>query len=508
MHDTHCRISPVPATADRDSRVSRWFAAPGPRRGGFIAALVIATAFLLSLSAPVRADDVSELRKQLDAALQVIRNLESRVKVLEADRAAPAGPVAVPAPVAVEASTVAMEMSPMPAVPEDSYIPPQTARDNETAAQRVDNAPLDPTLKGFFKFPGTDTIMKVGGYVKVDFINDFKPMGTFDYFVTSAIPTSGPDTQHGSQFTAQAKQTRMNVELRRDTEAGPARLFVEADWFGNASVDFQPGSYQLQLRHAYGQLQNFAGGYSFSAFMDNDALPDTLDFEGPGAAPYLLLAGARYIWKAGRNTNVSLSVEAPQTQVTTPVGSGKSTYPDVTLRARYEADRGHVQLSGVGRRLGWNSGTGVSAYATGYGLNLAGSLKTVGEDYVVAGGVWGKGIARYVVDITGLGLDAIVDPNGNLQALEAYGGYAAYTHFWTPKLRSTGVVDYLGMNNKAYQPATSFTNSRYYSLNLIWSPWGSLNVGAEVLYGRYRTFDGNSANDTRIQLSAQYDFVR
>jgi hypothetical protein len=29
-----------------------------------------------------------------------------------------------------------------------------------------------------------------------------------------------------------------------------------------------------------------------------------------------------------------------------------------------------------------------------------------------------------------------------------------------------------------------------------------------VLYGRYETFDGLSASDTRIQMSFQYNFVR
>jgi hypothetical protein len=70
------------------------------------------------------------------------------------------------------------------------------------------------------------------------------------------------------------------------------------------------------------------------------------------------------------------------------------------------------------------------------------------------------------------------------------------------------VVDYLGMSNQPSQPAMAFANSQYYSANLIWNPWGSLNVGVEVLYGRYRTFDGDSANDTRLQASAQHDLVR
>ena len=484
-------------SCDRGSAGNRDIASRQPR----IAIVALATALLVTFAlSPIRAraDELSDLK-------ETIKQLEARVKALEAERAAkPAAPAVVPAPATAPVAAV----QPLPASAAAPYIPPATSREEEVAGPRVDNAPIDPSLKGFFKIPGTDTMMKFGGYAKADFIYDTKPISSFDYFVTSAIPTSGPDTQRGSQFTAHAKQTRGNVDLRRDTEAGPARLFFEGDWFGDASFGFEPGTYKFRLRHAFGQLQNFAAGYSFSAFMDNDALPDTLDFEGPGAAPFLLVAGGRYIFKPSPQTNVSLALEAPQAEITTPVGAGKSTAPDFSVRARYEADAGHVQLSGLWRRLAWRSGAGPSDSTNGYGVNLAGSLKTFGDDYLVAGGVWGKGIARYVSDLAGSGLDAVVDPSGNLQALEEYGGYAGYTHYWTPKLRSTGVVGYLGMNNKSFQAPTSFDNSQYYSLNLIWNPAGSLSVGGEVLYGRFKTLDGNSANDTRIQMSVQYDFIR
>jgi hypothetical protein len=459
--------------------------------------LTVVAIALLVLAPRVRGDELSDLK-------DAVKKLEARIQTLEAEKAAAKAAPAAPS----DAKEAVAAVQPLPASAAPPYVPPPTLRDNEGAAQRVDNAPIDPKLKGFFKIPGTDTMMKVGGYAKVDFIYDTKPISSFDYFVTSAIPTSGPDTQRGSQFTVHAKQTRMNLDLRRDTEAGPARLYAEADWFGDASFGFQPGSYKFHLRHAFGALQNFGAGYSFSAFMDNDALPDTLDFEGPGAAPFLLLAQARYTWKAGEHTNFTVSAEAPSAEVTAPIGSGKSTFPDITARVRYEADPGHVQLAGVWRRLSWRSGTGLSDSTDGYGLNLAGSLKTVGDDYMVGGAVWGKGIARYVSDITGSGLDAVVDASGNLQAIEEYGGYLGYTHYWTPKLRSTGVAGYLGMSPKSFQSPTSFKETQYYSANLIWNPYGSLNVGAELLYGNNKTFDGNHANDTRIQMSVQYDFVR
>jgi hypothetical protein len=489
-----CRVDAM--RRDDASIAARWRALPA-------SALAIALASALLQPARAHADELSDLR-------DTVRQLEARIKALEAERAqAPAPPaVAAPAAPAAAAPAPVAAPQPLPAAAQAVYVPPPTVRSDEISAERVDNAVIDPSLKGFFRIPGTDTLMKFGGYAKVDFIYDTKPIGSYDYFVTSAIPTSGPDTQRGSQFTAQAKQTRFNVDLRRETDAGPARLFFEGDWFGDASFGFSPGSYRFRLRHAFGQLDNFAAGYSFSAFMDNDALPDTLDFEGPGAAPYLTVASARYTWKASPNWNFGVAVEGPQAEITTPIGDGRSTAPDITLRARYEVERAHVQLSGVWRRLGWRSGADASDSTNGYGINLAGSLKTIGDDYMVAGGVWGKGISRYISDITGSGLDAVVDAQGRLQALESYGGYAAYTHYWTSKLRSTGVVDYLGMSNKPFQPQGSFTNSQYYSANLIWNPAGSLSLGVELLYGRYKTSDGLSANDTRIQASVQYDFVR
>jgi hypothetical protein len=42
---------------------------------------------------------------------------------------------------------------------------------------------------------------------------------------------------------------------------------------------------------------------------------------------------------------------------------------------------------------------------------------------------------------------------------------------------------------------------------VIWNPAGSLNVGIEGLYGRYKTFDGNRASDARPD-ERQYDFIR
>jgi hypothetical protein len=43
---------------------------------------------------------------------------------------------------------------------------------------------------------------------------------------------------------------------------------------------------------------------------------------------------------------------------------------------------------------------------------------------------------------------------------------------------------------------------------MIWNPFGSLNVGTEVLYGWLVEKDKSSANDTRFMFSAKYNFIK
>jgi hypothetical protein len=43
---------------------------------------------------------------------------------------------------------------------------------------------------------------------------------------------------------------------------------------------------------------------------------------------------------------------------------------------------------------------------------------------------------------------------------------------------------------------------------MIWNPYGTLNVGAEFLYGWTVLQNGQSANVPRIQFSAKYSFVK
>jgi hypothetical protein len=64
------------------------------------------------------------------------------------------------------------------------------------------------------------------------------------------------------------------------------------------------------------------------------------------------------------------------------------------------------------------------------------------------------------------------------------------------------------VDNTDLAAAKTYNHGTYTAANLIWNPFGSLNVGAEFLYGWIMLQNHTSASAPRIQFSAKYNFVR
>jgi hypothetical protein len=67
---------------------------------------------------------------------------------------------------------------------------------------------------------------------------------------------------------------------------------------------------------------------------------------------------------------------------------------------------------------------------------------------------------------------------------------------------------FVQVQNTAFQSGSTYHKSTYSSANLIWNPLGSLDLGAEFLYGRVQEVSGASANDPRFQITGRYTFVK
>lgn len=384
-----------------------------------------------------------------------------------------------------------------------------SARDLEAAHSRPHSkpAPGDEQLKGFFMIPGTQSALRISGFSKVDAIYDFRPAGNPDKLVTSTIPT-GPRPHKGNNFNIHAKQTTMRLEARRPTPFGGLHFFLENDFFESET------SYEYRLTAAYGQLGNAYAGFGYTAFADIAALPNTLDGEGPNGSIFLRNATLRYHWTPSDRATLTLSAERPVTEFSLGPEDAQaaSRVPDMVGVARFEHGRGHVQAAALLRYLLVDDGADDDA-TWGGGAQLAGVVNVYRHDSVQFQVFRGTGIGRYVNDLGGSGMDAVMDLDGSLHRLRSTGGYIAYTRQWNKNWSSNLVASILSVENSSLLrdsdiADTSVRETRYAALNLLWSPNPSILTGVEVLYGYIHDQAGLKAETGRIQASVKYNFTK
>jgi hypothetical protein len=382
----------------------------------------------------------------------------------------------------------------------------RTFSEDDVAAARLNNIPLDPKYRGFFFLPGTRTMMKIGGYAKSDFIYDLKPAGNTDEFIPATIPIPAPAGVNNA--TISVRPTRLTLDfLIPSSKVGDVRFYFEGDLFGtNATTP--------RLRHAYGQAHNFLIGQTFTNFMDPDGFPDTLDFQGPNGMVSLRNPQFRYGFALSPHTTLYFSAEkaSSDVQFKTPQFSAQpnAPAPDGTVRLREEFERGHFQVAAIFRDIAAFLPDGTTGSVFGWGVNTSLGFRTFGKDNLIFAVAAGHGISRYLQDTSGLGIDAepILTPTPHLQATPAIGVNAAYQHYWAKRLRSSALYSYAGVNNTNLEAPTTYNHATYTGANLIWNAIGSLNVGAEILYGWSMEQNHESANAPRIQFSAKYSFVK
>jgi len=222
----------------------------------------------IAAQTPEQTPAASDLQKQLEEMRAQMNKLQSRVNELEAKKPAEASSGAVtPAASQQPAAIPQGPTSPHVGEATASY---DTFSEDSAAAARFNNVPLDPKYHGYFYLPGTQTLLKIGGYFKTDFMYDMKQAGNADEFIPSSIPVPGVQGVHNSNVSI--RPTRLSLDFRIPTsQAGDVRFYVEGDFFGSTSTT-------PRLRHAYAQVRNLLLGQTFTNFMDPDAFPDTLDF--------------------------------------------------------------------------------------------------------------------------------------------------------------------------------------------------------------------------------------
>ena len=237
-----------------------------------------------------------------------------------------------------------------------------------------------------FLIPGTDTSIRVGGFVDLtvlDFLQGGGAVPGSNYGSNSGqngnlqvIPLSGgfvpgapggfcrpfsvnraPSRNNGVlEFSPQ--QSRFNVETRTPTSWGEARTFFEMDWAGCDNFSCQTlgqgggNSLVPRLRYAYGTLGGFLAGQAISNFSDADADTESMEFGGAeGSTGGMRIPQVRYTFAGPYGTAFSVSAENPYTTIIQPGGVESS---DLNLVRHRDSEQSVSATAGVGVAVQWD----------------------------------------------------------------------------------------------------------------------------------------------------------
>jgi hypothetical protein len=354
---------------------------------------------------------------------------------------------------------------------------------------------------------------KFGGFVKTDVIySDFgggsvsSDSAGRDFYIPGTIPVG---TDGESYLDLHAKESRVNFRSTHNLDNG-AKIgtFVEMDFLlsgqGNERVS---NSYSPRLRHAFFTYNKWLFGQTWMTFFNVGALPENLDFVGPAESTIFgRQAMVRYTMG-----NWQFAAENPETTIT-PFGGGDrvvaddNMMPDLVARYNMKGDWGTFMVAAIARELACdNCIAGVDDSTSGYGISLSGKFMIGKKNDFRWMASTGKGLGRYMGLNTANG--AVVDANGNLEAIDSSGIFGSYRHFWNDKWRSNLTLGYLTVDNDVALTGTGVTSeAQSIHVNLIYSPLPKLDFGVELMYAEREVESGADGDLTRFQFSAKYAY--
>jgi hypothetical protein len=339
---------------------------------------------------------------------------------------------------------------------------------------------------GYYYIPGTDTCIKIGGYVRWEGYHN-APQGAY------------PDGNAGGAFTratntwAMQARFRLTTDVRTQTEYGTLRSYFA---FGvNAlnlagEIGYGAANTTVSMERAFIQFAGFTIGRSdtFFAFYNGAAyglVPLKYDGStGPGG-----LNVFAYTWQFGNGLSASVSLEdqsqmgAPVVDITQAADDRKGqAWPNLVANLRVDQAWGSAQIMGALHDVSGRYHAGVVGSAScplagnvtscsypgdeiGWAVGAGLTLKMPWDAKDTLSGViaYAEGAGRYVANLQGnqfihkQGIattqfwDGVyADPgvaglNGGIELTETWGGTIAFEHYWTPSLRTSWVAGYVSV---------------------------------------------------------------
>ncbi len=396
---------------------------------------------------------------------------------------------------------------------------------------------------GFYYIPGTDTCIKVGGYVRMQMA-----------YNNSGSTTNGPMASNVANRSTTDFNTRnrgyITADARSQTEYGTLRSYIAVgtsgdNWqnSGSNQTGLSTTGASFNFNRAFIQFAGFTFGrsQSFYDYMNYAVVsyyggaiwtPGGADTGDSGAQVFA------YTAQLGNGLSATISAEQSRASTTSQVSSGALTtlsstsgrvgdkMPDFVGNLRIDQAWGGAQVMGAihdasaeyyTSTLAGHPGN-VLGYAIGAGLRVNAPMLGVG-DYFQAQFNWTKGAIKYATygvsysktnggEVgTGLITDGVYGTTGDVQLTTAWSTGASFEHNWNPKWKTSiyggyTKVDYNDAANAIFAAGGygATTNQDFSTWQVgsrtAWAPVNNLEVGLDVIYTKL-----NAANTGVVATS-------
>jgi hypothetical protein len=174
------------------------------------------------------------------------------------------------------------------------------------------------------------------------------------------------------------------------------------------------------------------------------------------------------------------------------------------LVGRYDGKAGALNYSAAAmvRQINYNDGTNDDSQF-GMGLTVSGKYAfSNGDDFkfMLSHGQLGRYIALNAFR------DGAVEADGDIELITTMGGYMAYRHMWSDKLRSTVSYAYSEADNPDTITADVTKSVSNANINLMYSPTKNLTFGGEYILAEREVESGADGDLNRLHLTTKWVF--
>ena len=370
-----------------------------------------------------------------------------------------------------------------------------------TATEKLE----DKDFKGSWPMFGTDLRMKIGGYLKADFLYDFDGTTDKNQFLMSTIPVEGqPEYGNEGYYSFFAKETRINLDIRRMVAGKlPLQAFIEGDFFTDSG--------QFRLRHAYITAGDFIIGQTWTTLSFLESMANMIDFAAGDA-----LFGGRTVqiryqkqlseslkFYAGLENLSSLGIENPNNLP----GEANIQIPLLALRLDKRWKTGVLFMGASIAQLRWDGGdTGPSDQIPQLSLVLAGRQYIGKSNYFTFNVSTGSAYGENIIAFAGSDANAVLNQDGELEAIEGLSAMVGFMHRWTQKLESNFNYAYGWLDAPEDRDPFALKRGGIGHLNFIYTFDKHFSTGVEYMWGAQRTANDAYGSAGRLQMMAKFSF--